>query len=97
MFEQLLIAATALTGLFGGMATYIGVKAFKRSGSGSFLFASAGFSLITVGTVLGVVCAFNTYQIAELEIHLAQTGTVAAGFFSIVYSISRAGRFSKPR
>src|SRR3989304_3144568 len=94
MFHELIIVASTLTGVFGAVATYIGVRAFKRSGENSLLFASAGFSLITVGTVLGVLCAFPDYHLYELELHLGQSALVAVGLFSIVYSISRAGRLA---
>lgn len=97
MFHELIIATSTLTGVFGAIATYIGVRAFKRSGENSLLFASTGFSLITIGTVLGVLCTFPNYQLYELESHLGQSALVAAGLFAIVYSISRAGRLAKPR
>ena len=97
MFHQLLIVATTMAGALGGAAAYIAVRAFKRSGDGSLLFASVGFSLITVGTVFGVLCAFPIFNMAEVELHLGQTGLVAAGLFSILYSVSRTGRLAKPR
>ncbi len=95
MFD-LMVAATALVGVLGGTATYIGVKAFRRIGDGSLLFASAGFTLITAGTILAAVaCPILTYS--EVEVHLADSALVASGLLSIVYSISRAGRLAKPR
>ncbi len=96
MFHELLMTASALIGIFGTTATYIGLKAFRRSGDGSLLFASAGFSLITIGTVLGgLVYVFFTHNM--VEIYFAQSGMVALGLFSIIYSISRAGGLAKPR
>ncbi len=95
MFD-LMVAATVLVGIFGGMASYIGLKAFKRNREGSFLFASAGFSLVAVGTILGAV-ACPVYTLNEVEVHLAESGLVASGLLSILYSISRVGHSAKPR
>ena len=96
MFHELLIAASALIGIFGTMATYIGLKAFRRSRDGSLLFASAGFSLITIGTVLGgLVYVFLTHNM--VEIYLGQSAMVALGLLSIIYSISRTSHLAKPR
>lgn len=92
----MLIAATAVIAIFGGTATYIGLKAFRRSGDGSLLLAATGFTLITVGTVLGgLYYVFFTHNMVEL--YFAQSALVALGLFSIVYSISRAGQLAKPR
>lgn len=96
MFHELLLTASALIGIFGFTATYIGLKAFRRSRDGSLIFASVGFSLITVGTVLGgLVYVFLTHNM--VEIYLAQSALVALGLFSIIYSISHTGHIGKPR
>ncbi len=94
MFHELLTAATATTGFFGGLATYIALKAFKRNREASLLLASLGFTLITAGTVLGgLVYVFFTHN--QIEVYLAQSAMVAAGFFSIVYSISKLNHLTK--
>lgn len=95
MFHYLLITATVLIAIFGGTATYIGLKAFRRNGEKSLLFASTGFTLITLGTVLGSLYVYFTHSLVEL--YLVQSSIVAAGLFSIVYSISQAGHFAKSR
>ncbi len=93
---HLMVAATVLVGIFGGIATYIGLKAFKRIREGSFLFASAGFSLVAVGTIFGAV-ACPVYAVNEAEVHLVESGLVAAGLLSILYSIVRVGHSVGPR
>ena len=95
MFHQLLIAALTLISIFGGMATYCGLKAFKRDGDRSLLYASCGFTLITSGTVLGGLYVFFTHSMVEL--YFVQSAMVALGLFSIIYSISHVGRLAKPR
>lgn len=96
MLYQLLVVTTAFIALFGSTATYIGLRAFKRSKDGCLLFAAAGFTLITVGMVLGgLVYVFFARNMMEL--YLAQSAMVAAGLLSIVCSISLEGRLKKPR
>ncbi len=95
MFEQLLAAVTGLTSVLGSMAAYIGLKAFKRGRDASLLFATAGFTLITGGTVFGAIgCVF--LNINDVMVHIAQSAMVAVGLFSIIYSISRVGRVASP-
>jgi hypothetical protein len=76
-----------LTGALGVVAGYLALKAFKRVRDESFLLTAVGFGLITSATVLGAVgCVFlNVY---DVTVHIAQSSAVAAGLFSIIYSIS---------
>ncbi len=94
MFHYLLITATVLISIFGGTATYIGLKAFRRNREKSLLYASTGFTLITIGTVLGGLYVYVTHSLVEL--YFVQSSIVAAGLLSIIYSISRAGHLAKP-
>lgn len=95
MLEELLLTTTALTGVFGGMTAFIGLKAFKRGREESLLFTTAGFSFITVGTVFAAVgCVF--LGLNEVMVHLVGSAAVAAGLLSIIYSVTRVGPTVKP-
>ncbi len=95
MLEELLLATTALTGIFGGMTAFIGLKAFKRGRDESLLFTTAGFSFITVGTVFAAIgCVF--LGLNEAMVHFVGSAAVAVGLLSIIYSISKVGPSSKP-
>jgi putative Mn2+ efflux pump MntP len=91
-----LVVAMAAIGVLGGMAVYIGLRAFRRNKDNSLLLAATGFTFITAGTLAGSVgCIF--LHIDEVTAHLTESTLVATGLFSIVYSVSRVGQLSRPK
>jgi len=70
----------------GGFITYLGFKAYRKTGARSLGALSLGFGIVTAGTFLaGVVdqfldAGFRTGQLVE-------SALVALGFLVIVYSL----------
>ena len=92
----LLVGALGLTVVLGVVAGYLALKAFKRVRDESFLLTAAGFGLITAATVFGAVaCVF--LNIYDVTVHIAQSSIVAAGLFSIIYSISHVRGTARER
>ncbi|SEP18810.1 hypothetical protein SAMN04487948_11972 [Halogranum amylolyticum] len=81
-----LVAAKLVVILLGLLISYQGFRAYRREQSHRMLFVAAGFTLITVGSVLESVL----YDILHLSVFVSgivQTGFVAAGMALILYSL----------
>jgi hypothetical protein len=72
--------------LFGGVITYIGYKAYRRTGERSLKMLSVGFCIITVGAFL--TGAANQFFSVSLELGvLINSIFVALGLGVIMYSL----------
>jgi hypothetical protein len=81
-----LIAIKTGTLLLGSLITFLSLKAYRRTGSGSLRSLGIGFGLITVGALLaGVGHQFTSLSLAQ-SVVIESTLTLL-GFAVIVYSL----------
>lgn len=72
--------------LLGAILVYLGLKGYRRSRGNEMIFLTAGFALITAGSVAaGVLFEFLGFQLVEVEI--VESAMVILGFASLIYSI----------
>lgn len=79
-------ALKTITLVLGGMITYFGFRAYRRTGARSLRALTAGFGFVTVGSLLAGVAdvVFGT----PLEVGLfIESSLIAIGFGIIVYSL----------
>ena len=85
MYVGLLVAKAAI--VFLGLVVAVqGVRAARRERSQRLLLTASGFSLLSVGSVLGGIC----YDVFDLSLFLSgivQTGFVGVGMVLIVLSL----------
>lgn len=72
--------------LLGSILVYLGVKGYRKSRSKDMVFLTAGFALITAGSVAaGILFEFLGFQLVDVEI--VESTMVILGFLSLIYSI----------
>jgi hypothetical protein len=82
----LIIGLKTLTLVLGGLITYLSLKAYRRTGNKALGYLSAGFAIVTLGTLLAGV-ADQALQ-AGFEVGLLiESALIAAGMLVIVYSL----------
>ncbi|MEF8776172.1 MAG: hypothetical protein V5A43_06680 [Haloarculaceae archaeon] len=79
-------AVKTVTLLLGGLITYLGYRAYRRTGARSLRALSAGFGLITVGSLLAGVADLVLGTPIEVGL-LIESSLIAVGFGIIVYSL----------
>jgi len=82
----LIIGLKTLTLILGGLITYLSLKAYRRTGNRALGYLSAGFAIVTLGTLLAG--AADQFLQAGFEVGLLIESTlIAAGMLVIVYSL----------
>jgi uncharacterized membrane protein len=72
--------------LLGAVLVFLGVKGYRKSRRRDMIFLTAGFALITAGSVAaGVLFEFLGFQLVDVEI--VESAMVILGFGSLIYSI----------
>ncbi len=82
----MITALKTITLVLGGMITYFGYRAWRRTGAKSLRALTAGFAFVTVGSLLAGVAdvVFGT----PLEVGLfIESSLITIGFGIIVYSL----------
>lgn len=92
----LIIATKSVILVLGGIVTYFGYKAYRRTGSKPIGFLSAGFGIITLGGIVsGIV---DQILGVDFEVGvLIYTAITALGLGIITYSMFRQGEPRKIR
>ena len=83
---MLLVAAQTATLVFGGVITFLAVRAYRRTGSPALRALSIGIGLLTVGALVGGVL----HQLFEVQLEtgvVVQSVCTAAGFAFITFSL----------
>jgi hypothetical protein len=82
----LIIGLKTLTLVLGGLITYLSLKAYRRTGNEALGYLSAGFAIVTLGTLLAG--AADQVLQAGFEVGLLiESALIAAGMLVIVYSL----------
>jgi hypothetical protein len=82
----LIIGLKTLTLVLGGLITYLSLKAYRRTGNEALGYLSAGFAIVTLGTLLAG--AADQLLQAGFEVGLLiESALIAAGMLVIVYSL----------
>lgn len=82
----LIIGLKTLTLVLGGLITYLSLKAYRRTGNDALGYLSAGFAIVTLGTLLAG--AADQVLQAGFEVGLLiESALIAAGMLVIVYSL----------
>jgi len=82
----LIIGLKTLTLVLGGLITYLSFKAYRRTGNEALGYLSAGFAIVTFGTLL----AGAAHQLLTADVLvglLIESALIAAGMLVIVYSL----------
>lgn len=85
-----IVVMKTLTLILGGAITYLGYKAYRRTGAAPLRYLSAGFAIVTLGTLLAGIVD----QILQMELQvglLVESVLITAGFAVIVYSLYATG------
>ena len=79
-------AIKTVTLLLGGLITYLGYRAYRRTGARALRALSVGFGLVTIGSLLAGVAdvVLGTPLAVGL---LIESSLIAVGFAVIVYSL----------
>ncbi|MDZ7702583.1 MAG: hypothetical protein U5J98_11285 [Halobacteriales archaeon] len=83
---SLIVALKTITLVLGGVITFLGWKAFRRTGSPALRSLTLGFSLVTLGAIL----AGAADQLLAVDTNVAlvvESSLTAVGFGVIVYSL----------
>lgn len=79
-------ALKTITLLLGGLITYFGYRAYRRTGARSLRALTVGFAFVTVGSLLAGVA--DVVFATPLEVGLLiESSLIAIGFGVIVYSL----------
>jgi hypothetical protein len=82
----LIIGLKTLTLVLGGLITYLSFKAYRRTGNHALGYLSAGFAIVTLGTLLAGVA--DQFLQAGFQVGLLiESILIAAGMLVIVYSL----------
>jgi hypothetical protein len=79
-------ALKTITLLLGGLITYFGYRAWRRTGARSLRALTAGFGFVTVGSLLAGVADVIFGTPIEVGL-LIESSLIAIGFGIIVYSL----------
>lgn len=82
----LIIGLKTLTLVLGGLITYLSFKAYRRTRIQALGYLSAGFAIVTFGTLL----AGAVHQLLQTDVLvglLIESALIATGFLVIVYSL----------
>jgi hypothetical protein len=79
-------ALKTITLLLGGLITYFGYRAWRRTGARSLRALTAGFGFVTVGSLLAGVADVLFGTPIEVGL-LIESSLIAIGFGIIVYSL----------
>ena len=86
MEHLFLLSVRALVMLFGLVIVYLSYKSYKKTQSRSLKFVSAGFTLVTLGSVIESLI----YGLGFTDLLIAQSAEsliVLAGFAVLIYSL----------
>ena len=81
--------------LMGGILMGLSYRAYYRSGNGSFRAASAGFGVITVGSLVEIIYELGirgSYHLSGRELlalHTVEGVLIATGMAILFYSVAR--------
>lgn len=81
------VAFKTLSLVMGGLITYYGYRAYRRTGAAGLRALTVGFAIVTAGAILaGAVDLVPQLQARDLAL-LIESGLTAAGFGVILYSL----------
>lgn len=81
-----LAVANAVIVLLGLVVAFQGFRAARRERSHRLLLTASGFSLLSVGSVLGGVC-YDLFDLSMFASGVVHTGFVGVGMILIVSSL----------
>ena len=82
-----IVATQTIILLLGSLITYLSFKAYRRTGARALWSLSAGFGVITTGSIIAGVLDLLVPSVNFQYSILLQSVTTAIGFIIITYSL----------
>lgn len=86
LVPTLLVALKTITLALGGVITYFGVNAYRRTGARPIGALAVGFGFVTLGALLAGA-AHQAFGLEQGVVLVIESSLTAVGFGVIVYSL----------